>query len=172
MQMFEIIKELFDICLFKKGPQDLPYSGLLLKFLIGLDLGVSFLLFNIEADSFKAFLQALTGILLVLLSSLLTVYLGKRPQRFYQTASALVGVDALVSFFALPGMATLTTGYNSLLAFGVMVMLMVWHWAITGHVIRHTLGQPLAFGLGLAFLYIVASYQIMAFLFPEVSVAN
>ena len=32
--MFDIIKLLFDICLFKKGPQDLPYSVWLLRLIV------------------------------------------------------------------------------------------------------------------------------------------
>jgi len=40
--MFEVIKLLFDICLFKKGPQDLPPSVWLLRLLIVIDVIVSF----------------------------------------------------------------------------------------------------------------------------------
>ena len=55
------------------------------------------------------------------------------------------------------------------LAFSAMIGLMVWHWAVTGHIIRHALEKTLLFSLGLAFLYILGSYQVMALLFPEVS---
>lgn len=170
--MLEIIKRLFDICLFKQGPQDLPYSALLLKLLLIADLSIGFLLLSIEKDALGALLQASTSVALVLAASGLTVYFGNKPQRFNQMASAMVGVDAIISFFGLPAMATMMTGYNALLAFAVMVMLMIWQWAITGHIIKHTLEQPLAFGLGLAFLYSVASYQVISILFPEVGAAN
>ncbi len=170
--MFDIITLIFNICLFKKAPQDLPYSVLLLKLLILIDLLISFLMFSIEVGFFKAFLQALVGVFLVLASAWLTVTIAKKPQRFCQAASALVGADALISFFALPGMATMMTGYSSDLAFWVMTALMIWHWLVTGHIIRHVLEQTLAFGLGLGFLYILTTYQVMALLFPELSGAN
>ncbi|MGF2413035.1 MAG: hypothetical protein ACQUYJ_11965, partial [Ferruginibacter sp.] len=109
--MFDIIKLIFDICLFKKAPQHIPYSPLLLKLLLIVDVGVNFLIFSIEMNGFKAALQAVVSVLLVLLGSWLTVTIGRKQQRFCQTACALVGVDSIISFFALPGMATMMTGY-------------------------------------------------------------
>lgn len=170
--MYELTKLVFEICLFKKGPQHLPYSNALLKLLVFVDLGISFLMFTIQVNILEAFLQAFIGVMLVLMISGVIVYLGKKPRRFTQTACALVGVDAVISFFALPAMATLNTGYNSELVIAVMIGLMIWHWAVTGHIFRHALDQTFVFGLGLAFLTTVASYQVITFLFPEVSGVN
>jgi len=50
-----------------------------------------------------------------------------------------------------------------------MFVLIGWHWAVTGHIIRNALEQDLSFSLGLAFLYLLGSYQVMALLFPEVA---
>ena len=61
------------------------------------------------------------------------------------------------------------TGQGGLLVFLVMLGLIGWHWAVTGHIIRNALEQSLSFGLGLAFLYLLGSYQVMALLFPEVA---
>ena len=55
-------------------------------------------------------------------------------------------------------------GSAAVLAFIVTIALMIWHWAVTGHIIRNALGQTWAFSLGLAFLYLLGSYQVMAFL--------
>ena len=56
-----------------------------------------------------------------------------------------------------------------LLVFLVMLGLIGWHWAVTGHIIHNALEQSLSFSLGLAFLYLLGSYQVMALLFPEVA---
>jgi hypothetical protein len=167
--MFEIIKLLFYISLFKKGPQNLPSSAWLLRLLVVVDVIVSFLMISIRTDWLNSLLQAIVGILLIVGFSRLMLYLGRKGERFYQTTGALLGTDALIGFFALPGMASMMIGRGALLAFIVTIGLMLWHWAVTGHIIRNALGQTLTFSLGLAFLYMLGSYQVMALLFPEVA---
>jgi len=170
--MFEVIKLLFDICLFKKGPQDLPPSIGLVRLLVVIDIIISFLMISINAGWLNALLQAIVGALLVVGFSWLMLYVDRKPERFYQTSAALLGTDALISFLALPGMASMMIGRGSLLAFTITIILMIWHWAVTGHIFRNALGQTWTFSLGLAFLYILGSYQVVALLFPDVAGAN
>lgn len=167
--MFEIIKLLFDICLFKKGPQDLPSSVGLLRLLLVVDVSVSFLMVSIRTDWLASLLQAIASALLIVGFSWLMLYVGRKWERFYQTTIALLGTDTLISFFALPGMASMMIGTGALWAFIITIGLMIWHWAVTGHIIRNALGQTWTFSLGLAFLYILGSYQVMALLFPDVA---
>jgi len=167
--MFEIIKLLFDICLFKEGPQDLPSSVWLLRILVVVDGGISFLMMNIRADWLNSLLQAAVGVSLVVGFSWIMLYTARRLGRFSLTTCALLGTDALISFFALPGMASMMLGRGALLAFFVTIVLMIWHWAVIGHIIRNALEKTLVFSLGLAFLYILGSYQVMALLFPGVA---
>jgi hypothetical protein len=170
--MFEIIKLLFDICLFKKGPQDLPPSIWLLRMLVVVDVIVSFFMVSIRNDWVVSLLQAIASVLLIVGFSGIMLYLTRKRERFYQATGALLGVDALISFFALPAMASMMIGRGALLAFIITIALMIWHWAVTGHIIRNALGQTLTFSLGLAFLYILGSYQVMALLFPEIAGVN
>lgn len=170
--MFEIIKRLFDICLFRKGPQNLPSSVWWLRIWVVVDVMASFLMVNISTDWLTALLQAMVSALLIIGFSWLILYVGRKRQRFYQTTIALLGTDALIGFIALPGMASMMTGKGIFLAFMVTVGLMIWHWVIAGHIIRNALGQTWTFSLGLAFLYILGSYQVIALLFPEVTGVN
>lgn len=164
--MFEIIKLLFDICLFKQGPQDLPPSVWLWRVLVVVDVAVSFLMVSIRTGLVVSLLQAIASALLIVGFSRLILYVARKPERFAQTTAALLGTDALISFFALPGMASMMIGRGAVLAFIVTIALMIWHWAVTGHIIRNALGQTWIFSLGLAFLYILVSYQVMALLNP------
>jgi hypothetical protein len=75
----------------------------------------------------------------------------------------------MISFFALPGMASMEIGQGGLWVVLVMLGLIGWHWAVTGHIIRNALDKSLSFSLGVAFLYLIGSYQVMALLFPEVT---
>ena len=167
--MFELIKLLFDICLFKKGPQNLPFSVWVWRLLVVANVTVSFLMISIHANWLNSLLQAIVSALLIVGFSWLMLYVGRKPERFCQTSGALLGTDALISFFALPGMASMMIGRGTLLVFAITIALMAWHWAVTGHIFRNALGQTWTFSLGLAFLYILGSYQVMALLFPEVA---
>lgn len=170
--MFEFIKLVFDICLFTKGPQNLPSSVWLLRILLIVDVIVGFLMVSIHTDWLTSLLQAIVSALLMIGFSWLMLYIGRKRPRFCQTTIALLGTDALIGFISLPGMASMMIGKGIFLAFVVTVGLMIWHWAVIGHIIRNALGQTWIFSLGLAFLYILGSYQVIALLFPEVTGLN
>jgi hypothetical protein len=167
--MFDIIKLVFDICLFKKGPQDLPNSVWLLRILLVAYVSIRALMLSIHFGWLTVLLQIGAEIFLVLGFVWIMLYLARKMGRFYHVISAVLGTDALISFFALPGIASMETGQGGLLVFLVMLGLIGWHWAVTGHIIRNALEKSLSFSLGLAFLYLLGSYQVMALLFPEVA---
>jgi len=167
--MYDIIKLLFDICLFKKGPQDIPYSVNLLRALVIVNGIVGFLIANMRTDWFHALLQSVIGVFLAGGFGWFALFVVGRLARFCQTACALIGADTIIGFFALPGMATMMTGQGGLIVFLVMLGLIAWHWAIIGHVLHHALGESLSFSLGMALLYLLGSYQVMSMLFPEIA---
>ena len=166
--MFDIIKLVFDICLFKKGPQDLPYSKWLLQLFLVVYVSIRVLMLSIHFTWLNVLLQVIVEIVLVAGFIWMMLSVARKQGRFYQVVCAVLGTDALISFFALPGIATMETGQGGLLVFLVMLVLIGWHWAVTGHIISNALEKPLSFSLGLAFLYLLGSYQVMALLFPEV----
>ena len=170
--MFEVVRRLFAICLFGKGPQDLPRVGFFLVLVIIANLLISYLMLAMGHDGLRSFLQACTGIILELAFSAGSLFWFGKLARFNQTASALLGIDALISFIALPVMATLMLGQGGIAVFLLMIGLIIWHWAVIGHIMRHALGQHLSFSLGLALLYLLASYKVIALLFPEIPDVN
>ncbi|WP_031433906.1 hypothetical protein [Methylomarinum vadi] len=166
--MYELIKLFYQIVIFQKGPQDVPASRWLLRLLILVYMAINFLIVNISTDTFNALLQVGVEVLLIIAFAWVLLAIAGKPERFRQTAMALLGSDAMISLFALPAIASLI-GQGNVLALVVVVAMMLWHWLVTGHILRHALSQPFIFALGVAFLYILASYQVMAFLFPELA---
>ena len=63
--MFDIIKLVFDICLFKKGPQDLPDSVWLLRILLVAYVSIRALMLSIHFDWLTVLLQIVVEIFLV-----------------------------------------------------------------------------------------------------------
>lgn len=103
--MYALLNLFLDICLFRKGPKDVPTSAALLKACL-LAYGLSGLLvLMLSTPTPVALLQILLD--LVLLSGLLHLALivRRHPQRFGQTLSALTGTGALMALLALPLMS-------------------------------------------------------------------
>ncbi len=167
--MYAILKLLFDICLFKKSPQDLPYSWWLLRILFIIYVLVRVLMLSIHYDCFEMLQQLVVDLFMVIFFVWMMVYLSGKQGRFCQTLAAILGTDAVISFFALPGLASMEIEQGGLLVFLIMLVLIIWHWAVTGYILSKALEKTLSFSLGIAFLYLLGSYQVMALLFPEVA---
>jgi hypothetical protein len=168
--MLKIIGLFMQICFFIKAPQDIPYSRWFFGLLLLINIAISLLVLSMSTGLFSSLLQVPTGIFLLLGSVYLILTFAGQLQRFYQTATALLGVDALISLFALPILgSTILEQEAAGKAYLILLALMIWHWAVTGHIFRHALSSSLSFGLGLSFLYFFVSYQIMSILFPSMS---
>lgn len=164
--MYGLFSLIFGICIFKKGPQDIPASRLLIQLLIPVYAVISFLILILNTDWFTAMLQVFVEIVLGLGLCWAILLIGNRSTRYQQTVCALIATDAFISFLALPSMTTLVVQSGGI-AFTFIVLLMIWHWLVSGHIFSHALNQPIFFGLGVSFMYLLTSYQIMGTLFPE-----
>lgn len=166
--MYQLIQLFFEIAILRKGPQDVPAAPWLLRLILPVYVTVNLLILLLNSDWSTALQQIAVDFLLIAGFSWPLLHFAGKPARFRQTLCALLGTDTVISFFAIPAVASLNTQANEL-AFFAMLVLMVWHWLVTGHIFRHALDRPLFFGLGLALLYILISSQVMALLFPVVS---
>lgn len=166
--MYQLVVLFFEIAILRKGPQDVPANPWLLRLVLPLYIGVNVLILQLNSDLWTAVLQMGADFALVCGFSWPLLYFAAKPARFRQTLCALIGTDTVISFFAIPAVASLDSQANTLALFA-MLALMAWHWAVMGHIFRHALDRPLFFGLGLALLYILISSQVMALLFPVVS---
>jgi len=110
---------------------------------------------RIYFDWLDTLLQIMVEIFLLVGFAWIALYLVRKLGRFSQMLAALLSTDALISFFALPAIASMASGHGGILVFSVMLGLIGWHWAVTGHIIRHALDKNLIFSLGLAFLYLL-----------------
>ncbi len=169
--MFEILKLFYDIALFKKNPQDVPFSKALTQItLIGYAL-VSFLMFFMTSHFTKALLQVAIDVVVLITFTRLTLFIARKSERYEQTFCALLGTDMLISLYAIPPTASMMAPNGSIADLGVIVMigLLLWHWAVLGHIFRHALSESFSFGFGIGFLYLFSAYLVMGMLFPDVS---
>lgn len=161
----ELIVLFIDICLFRRGPQDVPASRLLFGLALIAYLVVGELLLIVEADWFEAALQSLVEAGLLLGFFWAVLFLSGKASRFLQTATALLATDAIIS---TPG-ALFLQGWaarpDARLFQMALFALMIWHIAVVAHILRQALSRPLVYGMAVAVFYIIATYQIMSALF-------
>ena len=163
--------ELFlDICLFRKGPQDVPASMALLKACL-LAYGLSGLLVLMIGTSLPvALLQILLD--LVLLGGLLylALILRRHPKRFEQTLSALTGTGTLMGLLALPLMSWIAhqgADGGGELPSALMLALMVWSIAIMAHILRHAFNTSIWAGALYALGYTFLSWTLAGWIGPQ-----
>ncbi|HYE34276.1 hypothetical protein [Methylocaldum sp.] len=162
-----LIKLFLDICFFKKGPQDTPASNFLLGLAVLAYMIVGIVLLGLEGNWAGALIEAVAEGLMLFGFLYMTLHLGKKIPRLLQTATALYACDALISAAAVPLLAWVLVTPEAKAVYILLTVLMLWHLAVVGHILRHALAIPFFFGVGLAFGYVVVSYQIMMVLFDR-----
>ncbi len=166
----ELITHFFQICLFRKAPEDLPYALNALQFAVCLYAGVGFLAIVMATDMLGAVLQLGTEVLLISIFSWVLLHFFGKSERYLQTTTAFFGVDAVITFCAFPLLSSMITPGRAGIATVLLLIMMFWHLLVTGHVISHALSRSFWFGLLLAFCYIVVSFRIITLLFPPLEI--
>ena len=168
--MYALFNLFLDICLFRKGPKDVPASAALLKTCL-LAYGLSGLLvLMLSTPAPVALLQILLD--LVLLSGLLHLALivRRHPQRFEQTLSALTGTGSLMALLALPLMSWIIQQSPSgaaELPSALLLALMVWSIAIMAHILRQTFETSIWIGVLYAVGYTFLSWTLTGWIGPD-----
>lgn len=163
----------WEICLLRKGPQDVPASQELLKLcligyaatgLLNLWLGLG------EVGAGTALL--LTAVDVGLLLGLVYAVLQLRGllARYTQTLTALAGTGTLLQLIVLPlGMwyqRELAGNGTADLPAMLWLMLLVWSVAITAHILRHALSVTFGIGVLYALGYLMVSWTAADWLLP------
>lgn len=168
--MRDLILTLRDICLLRRGPQDLPYSPQLLvgvcAFSLGVQMAIAYVL-GIPGNTFAAGIVGMAfnlGVLYLLLS------LRRVGNRFVQTATALLLCALLFSLLTLPAAlivgtagqpptAQTLTPLQALLAL-ISLPIVVWKLVVDAHVLRHALNLPFLGGLIVAILWFLLEIRL------------
>jgi hypothetical protein len=154
-----------EICLFRRGPQDVPASSTLLV-ICGLVYFAAGLLAlqSMSSPIGNSVLYALTdmGTYGVITWLLLTVT--RRRPRFLQTFTTMLGTGALLGMIAWPitswqSRDLAEAGLPSLLLWGVTI----WIIAVTAHILRQALEIRRGQAVALAMLYVIASMVLSIF---------
>ncbi len=159
--MPEFVKTLFNICLLRKGPEDLPCDMSLMMLLIGVSFAVSVWLGVIIYDPQIAGISSIAGLFFSFIFA--KILLLKNPERFIQTFCAMMGAVTLINLISVPVVYPLSNeelDENLVLFFGLLsFVLFIWVIVVYGFIfsraIASTLGNGVAISVGYALLSIM-----------------
>ena len=173
--MNDLLKLIRDLCLRKRGPQDMPYAPQLLMFFIGADLLLDLLtsLLLGEAGNTFARFVLITSFDLIALIGVLS--LRNLRSRFIQTASALIACDVVFTVLMLP--LKLATGAPpataqdltpaQVLIAWLSLGIFVWKVMVDANILRQALNLPALGGYLLALLWMIAEGALLVSVFGD-----
>jgi hypothetical protein len=165
-----LIRYYIELCLLRRAPQDLPASTALFWTVLAVDLAVGLVVGLAAGLPLGASLaQDLFEAALMLGALYAGLYLTRHPERFLQSASALLGSSALISLAALAPLSLNPTGSEETdaAALGALLLLAILAWSIvvTGHILRHTFAIGLGQGAAIAVAFQILAISLLGGLF-------
>ncbi len=167
-----LLAGLFDIALFRRGPDVLPTSTTLLGIIIASHVAINafFLSRTAEAAAFWPIALALQEAF-TLGWYFVTLKRAGKPERFTQTMTAMYGIDVLFRPIIMPlalAFMSQPKGEQAAAAGALAIFVLavcVWVLAINVHIVRAALEWPILRSLGLFLAQNVAWFVIATLLF-------
>lgn len=146
-----ILKAFLDIIFFKKGPDDIPKSSLLLAMVVGLAVAVNILFYaavetDYESDQFLEFAIELVKIV----SYLIVLLLFGVMSRATQTVTAIIACNAILGFL-MTVVLILSQPLADMALDGVLAWLItIWLILVEGHIISRAIRLHWITGIAIA----------------------
>ncbi|MEZ5592318.1 MAG: hypothetical protein R3F53_17085 [Gammaproteobacteria bacterium] len=165
----------FDICLLRRGPQDVPAAPALTAVRTGLS-GHWFCCPHggrRAAYPLRSLLLTLADLALLAGMTYGVLRALGHSARLAQTLTALTGCGTLLQLIALPlgiwfDQASASQA-NAELPFLLWLLLLLWSIVISAHILRHAFTVSFGIGLAYAFAYLFVSWTIADWLLPLAS---
>ena len=168
--MMALLKLFWEICLLRKGPQDVPVSRHLL-FIVIL-LGISIDIVNLSIALPDAQLPAMLGMslsysaVLIVTLSVLLYLLGYRA-RILQTMTALFASGVIISLCSLPFIIVLGVIERPGM-FGLIILaLQIWSLVVASHILSKALNVHILMAGVLAFGYYMLGFKVVDLFLPQ-----
>ncbi len=168
-----ISKAFLDICLLRKGPQDLPKSTVLLVLCFFMYTLIDVLL-TVQARPFvEALMVSFVDVGFLLLVTFLILKQHKHLERWHQTMTALFGTGVVLGIFIFPlvfgGIQNQYEAWLQQIIVLLFLIMVIWNVAVLAHIVRHAISTSIGIAIMIAILYIWMSSLLITMLFPEIS---
>lgn len=168
-----ISKAFLDICLLKKGPEDLPKSSVLLFLCLFMYTLIDVLL-TVQSRPFEyALMVSLVDVGFLLLVTSLILKQHQKLDRWHQTMTALFGTGVILGIFIFPlvfgGVQNQYEAWVQQIIVFLFLIMVIWNVAVLAHIVRHAISTSMGISIMIAILYIWMSSLLITMLFPEIS---
>lgn len=172
--MLSLALAFVEITLHRRGPDELPPSRFLLGVLVAL-----YVLTGLIGIWTLGVLDAGTAQLLLLDAVFFLAYvfvclrLFRHDRRFPQTVIALLGAEVVISLVSLPlalwsrSISVPPDPYSAPML--LHLLLLLWWIDVAGFILSRAIGRPYFVGVLFMIVYVLTSYRISSFLFPQAS---
>ena len=168
-----ISKAFLDICLLRKGPQDLPKSTELLVLSLFMYTLIDVLLTVQSRPLVDALMVSFVDVGFLLLVTFLILKQHKHLERWYQTMTALFGTGVILGIFIFPlvfgGFQNQYEAWLQQIIVLLFLIMVIWNVAVLAHIVRHAISTSAGIGVTIAILYFGMSSLLVIMLFPEIS---
>lgn len=174
--MLALIRLFWDICTFRRGPQDVPYSPFIFTVLLIINLSLGLVSLFIpdnrgETHSLSQILPFLVvATLMTIFYVILVLWAHGHVARTLQTLTTMFATDTLLGIVQLPfSFLAAVAGKQMMLILifylGMMGLLM-WQLAVYTHIFRQALSASVFRGGSYALILFVLSIMIQAMMLP------
>ena len=168
-EIHTVVRPFIEVCTLKRRPQDLPASTLLLGITLATHTLASILLSTVTLEFWKALMAGIVDTLLVVVLSASLLYLCRLGARIPQTVTAMTGTGTIITLVAIPLFSwsqNAQQGDGSPFAALLVLGVIAWSLAVSGHILRHALSVPYFLGIFIAFGFFWISHSLFITLFP------
>lgn len=185
--MWRLVQAFSEIALHRREPSELPASGFLLSLTLVIYLTVGFISLLVSAPAERLLALTILGwtlhlgfIGLIILETFfylwfvwLVLIAFNRPNRFLQTATALLGAETLLSIIGIPILAwvdaTRASGGEPTAGTFVYLLLFIWSIDVAGFVLSKALQNAYFVGVLIVMGYVTISFTLREYFFPVIS---
>jgi len=168
-----ISKAFLEICLLRKGPQDLPKSTELLVLSLFMYTLIDVLLTVQSRPLVDALMVSFVDVGFLLLVTFLILKQHKHLDRWHQTMTALFGTGVVLGIFIFPlvfgGFQNQYEAWLQQIIVLLFLIMVIWNVAVLAHIVRHAISTSAGIGVMIAILYVWMSSLLVTMLFPEIS---
>ncbi|UWN51092.1 hypothetical protein ASALC70_03317 [Alcanivorax sp. ALC70] len=168
--MNALLKLFARLCVFRSGPEDMPYIPPLLALMLAVWLALQMLAASLQAGLTLAQMVGVQLISLTVLAGATTAVLGFKQllERWVQTMMALLGVDILLTLVALPLLLIgHAMGGTPPFVDGLYLIVVSWQLAIQSFIFHRAFAVGPLLGLALAFGLLILTFMVVSGVMPE-----
>lgn len=166
--MLPFIRTLFDIALLRKGPEDIPRSWLLLYLSAALWLfAILTAAVLIESFDVRDVWIAVVSLLIGVSCYMGVLLVAGHSSRSLQTAAAIVGCGAVISFAQVLDLVMITPILGASLTDLVAWLLLFWSVPVNGHIIARAINGHWYAGIVIAMAIFLLEFTFTSAVTPE-----